>query len=139
MFISNIFENKIRPFTVIDIKRELEANFHSNYSETLTRRYLKHDLKLSYWKSTTKSNNVDLCKLRIIRMIFWYRISKVIDENTLLELDGLSLNCDISNDKGWFKMNQRADIFSKRSKGLWSLILAITSLGDYYELELSKR
>ena len=95
---------------------------------------------MSYRKSTIKPSNVDLSKLRIILTIFWYRISKIIDEKVLLvNIDESSLNCDMSNDRGWFKRGQSAEIFNKRYKGSWSLILAITSDGDYYGSVLSER
>ena len=138
--INNLSASKTTAFTVKDIKRELDTKFNSNYSEVLIRRYLKNDLKMSYRKSTIKPSNVDLSKLRIISTIFWYRISKIIDEKVLLvNIDESSFNCDISNDRGCFKRGQSAEIFNKRYKGSWSLILAITSDGDYYGSVLSEK
>ena len=138
--INNLFASKTTTFTVKDIKQELGTKFNSNYNEVLIRRYLKNDLKMSYMKSTIKPSNVDLSKVRIIRTIFWYWISKIIDEKVLLvSIDESSFNCDIRNDRGWIKRGKSAEIFNKLYKGSWSLILAITSDGDYYGSVLSER
>ena len=138
--INSLFASKATAFTVKDIKRELDIKFNSNYSDVLIRRYLKNGLKMSYRKSTIKPSNFDLSKVRIIRNLFWYRILKIIDEKVLLvNIDESSFGCDISSDRYWFKRGQSDEIFNKRYKGSWSIILAITSDGDYYGSVLSER
>ena len=72
--------------------------------------------------------------------MFWYRISKRINENVLiLNIAESSFNSDLSNDKGWFKRDKNAEVFNKQYRGSWSLILVITSKGDYFGVMISER
>ena len=96
--------------------------------------------KMNFRKSTTKPKNVDIAKLRIIRAMFWYRVSKRINENVLMvNIYESFFSSDLSNDKGWFKRGQSAEVFNKQYRGSWSLILAVTSEWDYFGVVVSKR
>ena len=139
-FIEKLLADRSRTFTVIDIKRMLDVEFNRNYSEWLIRSYLKTELKMSFRKSTAKPMNADITKLRKIRAMFWYIVSKRINENVLIvNIDESSFSNDLSNDKGWFKRGQSAEVFNKQYRGSWSLILAITSERDHFGVMASER
>ena len=40
---------------------------------------------------------------------------------------------------GWFKRDKNVEVFNKQYRGSWSLILAITSKGDYFGVVVSER
>ena len=128
------------PFTAKDIWTRLNTVFNKDYSENLIRRHLKEDLGMSFRKVTTKPIRVDTKKLFVIRNLFWYKISKHIDEYVLLvNVDESSFNSSISNNRGWFKKRRAAEVFCSTFTGSWFMILAITSDGDYYAFVLSGR
>ena len=128
------------PFTAKDIWARLNSVFNKVYSEDLIRRHMKEDLCMSYRKVITKPIRVDTKKLFVIRNLFWYKISKHIDEYVLLvNVDESSFNFSISNNRGWFKKGRAAEVFCSTFTGSWFMILAITSDGDYYAFVLSGR
>ena len=56
----------------------------------------------------------------------------------LVNIDELSFHWDISNNRGRIERDKSTEIFNKRYKGSWSLILDITTDGDYYGLWYQK-
>ena len=97
------------------------------------RKYLKENLRFSYRKGTPKPCSVDIEKLKIGRIWYSYSLLRSIPERTLLvNIDEASFSGSVFNNRSWFPKGLSGEVFSIGYRNSISLILAVTSEGDYF-------
>ena len=104
------------------------------------RSFLKKDLRLSYKKGCPRPANIQSNKISLLRILYSIRFSRVIrSEFLLINIDESTFSNSVWNYKSWLKKGVNCEILSERFKGSASLVLAITSEGDYFGAFLKSR
>lgn len=82
--------------------------------------------------------NVDYLKLYFLQLIYSIRIGREISEKVLLiNIDETNLSPSVFNNRSWLKRGVACELITKRFKGSVSLVLAITSEGDFFGITLN--
>ena len=119
--------------TAIHIADHIKEKINKEVPQNRIRKYLKESLRFSYRKGTPKPCSVDIEKLKIGRIWYSYSFLRFIPERFLLvNIDETSFSGSIFNNRSWFPKEFSGEVFSIGYKNSTSLILAITSEGDYF-------
>ena len=119
--------------TASQIADYIKKNTNQEIPQSTIRRYLKEDLSFSYRKGTPKPWSVNLGKLRAVRIWYSTELIRNIDQPTLLvNIDETCLSKTAFNNRSWFPKGNSGEVFSIGFRNSISLILAITSEGDYF-------
>ena len=122
-------------FAINDLIVVVKEKTNKDVKDYEVRKYLKDGLKMSYRKWTIKSWFVDTIKLSVFRIFFYIRISQLITPLPLIiNIDETTFNHKIASNISWIGKKHFCELFNSNFVGSWSLILAITSDGMYFEL-----
>ena len=120
-------------YTAAHIKDYIKKEVGQDVSCSKIRKYLKETLKFSYRKGSSKPWFVEVNKLKLGRVWFSYKIFEIINYRTLLvNIDETSLSNSVFHNRSWFLKGESGEIFSTWYKGSISVMLAVTSDGDYF-------
>ena len=104
------------------------------------RQYFKKQLVLSYKKGCPRPSYVDISKTSMLRILYSVRFARAKKDDFLfINIDESSFSNDVWNERSWLKRGINCEIINKRFKVSVSLVLAITSDGDYYGALLKSR
>ena len=101
---------------------------------------MRQQKNLSYKKDWARRFDLDQNRLSYLRILYSVRLTKQLNENILLiNIDEVSFSTEVFNDRSWLKRGINWEIFSQKYSGSISIILAISSEGDYYAAALKTR
>ena len=121
-------------YTASHVRDHINKEIKQNISWDKIRKYFKQKLRLSYKKGTSKPWNVKIDKLKLGRVWFSCKLVEQINYKTLLiNIDETNLSNSVFHNWSWFPIGKSGEIFKVSYKGSISLVLAITSEGDYFE------
>ena len=94
--------------------------------------YIKNTLNLSFKKSWARQYWWDWKKLSFAILLYSVRLSRLLDENTLIvNIDETLLSNEITNSMSWIPKGRNKIQFNVKYEGTASLITAVTSDGNY--------
>ena len=95
-------------------------------------KYLKTELNLRYKKWSIRILRIDEQKLFYVRVLQVLRLGRLIDKDTtIVSIDETSLARSVNNSLSWIPKGFDREVFSIKFIGSISLIMAITSSGQY--------
>ena len=114
------------------IQQVIKKKLNVKISLCSIRRYLREGLSLSYKKGWKRRMDIDQTRLKHLRVLYTIRLTKMINQDTLLiNIDETSLSNEVLSNYSWLKKGENWELFNEKFWGSLSLILAITSNGDY--------
>ena len=115
------------------IKDHIKKDINQDVSCSKIRNYLKEKLALSYRKGTPKPWFVHTDKLKLGRVWFSCKLCEQINRRTLLiNIDETSFSNSVFHNRSWFQKGNSGEAFNIWFKGSISLVLAVTSEGEYF-------
>ena len=104
------------------------------------RRYWKQNLKLSFKKGWPRPTNIDSNRVLLLRILYTIRLVKTLNDKILIiNVDESSFLNDLWNERSWLKRGVNSEIILMGFRGSVSLVLAVTSDGDYFGVTLGSR
>ena len=102
--------------------------------------YLKEEKNLSYKKGLVRRIDLDKNRLSYLRILYTICLVKQLNEDILMiNIDEVSFSPEVLNCRSSLKKGINSEIFSQKYSGAVSVILAISSAGDYIAATLKER
>ena len=99
---------------------------------------MKNTLNLSFKKGWARPYRWDWKKLSFARLLYSVRLSRLLDQNTLIvNIDETLLSNEITNSMSWIPKGRNREQFNVKYEGSASLITAVTSDGNYLATPLT--
>ena len=136
-----IVENQIKEkkwtFTARDVQIKLKMNYHINIPIHEVRKIMKERLNLSFKRINSRPSNIWLNKLRIWRILFWIKFTKLITNDTLLiNIDEWTISNKTKLNYSWSQKGKSWEVQNSNFSSSWSIIMAILNTGQWYCLIL---
>ena len=126
--------------TIKQIRSNVLKNLGVDLPWHQVRKHLKETKKLSYKKGSTRRIDLDRNRLSYLRILYSIRLAKQLKEQILLiNIDEVSFAPEVLNSRSWLKKGINWELFSLKYSGSVSMILAVTSDGDYLAAILKSR
>ena len=126
--------------TAKKIKDHVIKTLGKTISLSEIRWYLKQNLNLSFKKGWPRPADIDNNKISLLRILYTIRLAKAINNKILtINVDESSFSNELWNERSWLKRGVNSEIISMRFRGSVSLILAVTSDGDYFGATIKSR
>ena len=133
--IKQYYEEMLTEFTSSDIQKHLLDKYQIVWSLRQIRNIMKNDLNLTYKKWASRPNNVDLNRVKALRLMFWVEFSKALKSETLiLNIDEWIISRTTKNNYSWSIKGQNKEINNSPFTRSLSIILAILSNGLWFLL-----
>ena len=96
-------------------------------------------MRLSYKKGWVRPYRYDWKKLSFARLLYSARLGRYLNKNTLIvNVDETLLSNDIFNWMSWIPKGKNKEQFSLKYEGSNSLIIMVTSDGNYLAIPFTK-
>ena len=125
--------------TAREVADHINSSLNRTYSVQTIRALMKNELKLSFKRVKSRSNNIDLKKINSVRNLFAIKFSKVITDDTLvINIDEVSINKDTKINYSWGLKGKDIEVWNSSFIGSVNIIAAIWSNGAWMSMILNQ-
>ena len=97
------------------------------------------DLKLGFKSVKSRSNNIDLDKIKTFWFLFDIKITHIIDRNTLIvNIDEASINKSTKLNYPWGLKGMQIEVWNSSFAGSVSMIMVVCSNGAWLNMTLNQ-
>ena len=120
-------------FIVKDVMNYVNKELNKTFPEYFIRNFMKNHMRLTYKKVKPRPNNIDFAKLNCVRTLFSFKISKLLNEDTLIiNIDQSSINRHMKTERSWGFKGVELEAKSLNFWNSTSMWMAILSNGAWF-------
>ena len=122
-------------FNVQDVTDYVNSELTESFPSYFIQKFMKSSMRLTYKKVKPRPNNINLCKLEMIRVLFSIKITKLLNDSTLvINMDQSSINRHMKSNRSWGLRGAEIECKNSNFSGSVSLCMAILSNGSWFWL-----